>query len=806
MGARIAAHLANCGVPTVLLDVVPAELTPDEKKKDLDRNTPAVRNRVARAGLEAARKGSPAAFFRNELADRVTTGNFEDHLSWLGQADWIIEAVAEDLEIKRGLLGKVAPFRRPGAVFSTNTSGLSIARLAANLPANLPEDFRRHFLGTHFFNPPRYLHLVEIIPGPDTLPEVLEAVSEFADVRLGKGVVRAKDTPNFIANRLGVYSICQIFRAMEEEGLGVEEVDQLTGPAIGWPKSATFGTLDLVGLDVFQSAMRTLIEHASAAVPSDAARDVFRLPAFAEQMLERGLLGAKTGSGFYKRTKLRSGDTEILTIDPATLEYQPRKKVSFAALDTARNIEDISSRIRMLLQSEDAAGRFLRKFLGRTLAYAARRIPEIADRVVEVDRAMRWGYGWELGPFELWDAAGVPETVGQMEKDGLAVPEHIARMLASGAQRFYSHDNGSKVNGSRVNGTTRYFDFPQAAYVPVDQSAGVILLHGGAAAPPVIRESADARLLDLGDGVACVEFRGKMNTIGPGVIAMVHTGLQELARSFDALVIGNQGANFSAGANLALLLHEIQEKNWGEIDQIIRQFQQLNMAIKYSLKPVVVAPFRMTLGGGCEMTLAAPRAQSSAETYIGLVETGAGLVPAGGGSKEMLLRAMDGLPPGGDALVALRELFKTISFATVSGSAEEARRLGFLRPSDGITMNPDRLLGDAKEAAMRMVRSGYRPAQPGPRTDLRVLGEGGLAELKIGIHQVRRGGFISEHDALVAGKLAQVLCGGKLSGAATVSEQYLLDLEREAFLGLCAEEKTQARIEHLLKIGKPLRN
>jgi 3-hydroxyacyl-CoA dehydrogenase len=793
MGSRIAAHLANCGVPTFLLDVVPAELTAEEKKKGLDRNAPAVRNRVARAGLEAARKGSPAAFFQDALAECVTVGNFEDHLSWLAQADWIIEAVAEDLDIKRSLLDKVAPFRRLGTVFSTNTSGLSIARLAADLP----EEFRRHFLGTHFFNPPRYLHLVEIIPGPDTLPEVLDAVSEFADVRLGKGVVHAKDTPNFIANRLGVYSVCQIFRAMEEEGLGVDEVDRLTGPLIGWPKSATFGTLDLVGLDVFHSAMRTLIQHAPAEEP----RDVFRLPAFAERMLERGLLGAKTGSGFYRRTKLRSGDTEILTIDPATLAYHPRKEVSFAALDLAAKTENTNERLRALLRSKDAAGRFLRKFLGGTLAYAAGCIPEIADRVVDVDRAMRWGYGWELGPFELWDAAGVSETTAQMEKDGLAVPAHISQMLASGAQRFYSQGNGSKSNGA-----TRYFDLQQAAYLPVDQPAGMILLRGGAAAPPVIRESADARLLDLGDGVACVEFCAKMNTIGPGVIAMVHTGLLELARSFDALVIGNQGANFSAGANLARLLHEIQEKNWGEIDQVIRQFQQLNMAIKYSPKPVVVAPFRMTLGGGCEMTLAAPRAQCAAETYIGLVETGAGLVPAGGGAKEMLLRAMDALPPGGDALTALRELFKTISMAAVSGSAEDARRLGFLRASDGITMNPDRLLGDAKEAAMRMMRSGYRPSHAAPRSGVRVLGEGGLAELKIGIHQMRRGGFISEHDALVAGKLAHVLCGGQLSGAAAVSEQYLLDLEREAFLSLCAEEKTQARIQHLLETGKPLRN
>ncbi len=787
MGARIAAHLANCGVSAFLFDVVPAELTPDEKKKGLGLDEPAVRNHMAQAGLDAARQGSPAAFFLPEFSGRVTVGNFEDHLFWVGQADWIIEAVAEDLAIKRSLLARVAPLSRAGAVISTNTSGLSITRLAADLP----EEFRRRFLGTHFFNPPRYLHLLEIIPGPDTLPEVADAVSEFADVRLGKGVVRAKDTPNFIANRVGVHSVCQIFRVMEEENLSVAEVDELTGPLIGWPKSATFGTLDLVGLDVFHHAMRTLLGNAPAEEP----RDVLRLPEFAERMLTRGLLGAKTGSGFYKRSKQPSGGTEIQTIDPATLEYGPRKKGTFAALELAGKIADTSARVRTLLQSEDAAGRFLRKVLCRTFAYAAERIPEIADRVLDVDRAMKWGYGWELGPFELWDAAGVPEFVEMIEKEELAVPENVTRMLASGALQFYS-----------TNGTTRYFDFHEAAYRAVDQPSGAILLRGGANAPPVIRESADACLRDLGDGVACVEFRSKLNTIGPGVIAMLHTGLQELSRNFDALVIGNQGESFSAGANLAMLLQEIQEKNWGQIDQIIRQFQQLNVAIKYSAKPVVVAPFRMTLGGGCEIALAAPRAQAAAETYVGLVETGAGLVPAGGGAKEMLLRATDALPAGGDALGRVREVFKTISFATVSGSAEEARRLGFLRASDGITMNPDRLLGDAKQAALEMVRSGYRPSQAGPRSDVRVLGEGGIAELKIGVHQARRGGFITEHDALVAGKLAHVLCGGKLAGAAVVSEQYLLDLEREAFLSLCGEEKTQARIEHLLGTGKPLRN
>jgi 3-hydroxyacyl-CoA dehydrogenase len=788
MGARIAAHLANCGVPTVLLDRVPTERTPEETKKGLDLNSPEVRNRLARTGLETARKSKPAAFFLDEFADRVTIGNFDDHLFWVAEADWIIEAVAEDLKIKRGLLARVAPLRKPGAVISTNTSGLSIAAIAAGLP----DEFRRHWLGTHFFNPPRYLHLAEIIPGPDTLPEVTAAVADFADVRLGKGVVLAKDTPNFIANRIGTYCVCQVFRAMEDEGLGVDEVDQLTGTALGWPKSATFGTLDLVGLDVFASVIRNLLANA----PAEESRDVFRLPKFAETMLAHGVLGAKTGSGFYKRGKKSSGETEVLTINLETLEYRPRRKGNFASLDLAQNIEDVSQRVRTLLQSDDAAGRFVWKVLSRTLLYAASRIPEIAERVVDVDRAMKWGFGWEHGPFELWDAIGLTESVRRMEQEGQAIPEAIRRMLASGAERFYF----------RTNGATQYFDLQKAAYQTVDQPPGVILLRGGQTTPPVIRQSADASLRDLGDGVACVEFHSKMNTIGPGILAMVHTGLQELARNFDALVIGNQGANFSAGANLLLLLLEIQEQNWGEIDQMIRQFQRLTLAMKYSPKPVVAAPFGLTLGGGCELTLPAPRVQAAAETYIGLVETGAGLVPAGGGAKEMLLRTMDRLPPGTDALAAVRELFKTISFATVSGSAEEARRLGFLRPSDGVTMNSDRLLADARQAALDLARGGYRPSHPGPRSDVRVLGQGALAELKIGIHQALRGGFISDHDALVAGKLAHVLCGGNLVGASTVTEQYLLDLEREAFLSLCGEPKTQARMEHLLKTGKPLRN
>ena len=706
----------------------------------------------------------------------------------ISEADWIIEAVTENLEIKRSLLERVATFRKPGSVVSSNTSGLPVGRIAAGLP----EEFRRHWLGTHFFNPPRYLHLLEVIPGPDTLPEVLAAVSSFADHRLGKGVVRAKDTPNFIANRIGVFSTCNIFRIMQEEGLTVEEVDRLTGAILGWPKSATFGTIDLVGLDILVAVTRNLFEN----TPNDECREMFRLPTFVETMLARGLPGSKTGAGFYQRLKKSSGSGEILTLDLETLEYRPPKKVQFPSLDAARNIEDLGQRIRMLLQSDDRAGRFLWKAMSATFLYAARRIPEIADRIVEIDRAMKWGFGWELGSFEMWDAVGVEESLRRMETDGFEAPENVRGMLLAGHKSFYLDSKQG----------TKYFDFRSCDYQLVEQAPGVLLLHGGSNATRIVRKNADASLIDLGDGVACVEFHSKMNAIGPEIINLVKASLHELSKSFDALVIANQGANFSAGANILLLLMEIRDENWDEVDAMVRSFQEMTLAIKYSAKPVVAAPFKLALGGGAEVVLAAPRVQAGAELYIGLVEAGVGLVPAGGGAKDMLLRAVDPLPPGAELLPAVSEVFQTIAYAKVSTSAEDARKLRFLRPGDGITMNPDRLAADAKQAALEIVREGYRPAYAGPRTDIRVPGEAGLAELKLGIYLARRGEFISEYEAAVAGRIAHVLCGGELTGPAVVSEQYLLDLEREAFLSLCGEAKTQARIQHMLQTGKPLRN
>lgn len=774
MGSRIAAHLANCGIPSYLLDLVPGELTPEEKKKGLELSSPSVRNRIARNGLEAAIKGKPAAFYVDELASFITLGNFEDDLAKVAEADWIIEAVAENLEIKRALLERVAAFRKPGAVVSSNTSGLPVARIAAGFP----DEFRRHWLGTHFFNPPRYLHLLEVIPGPDTSPEIIEAVSNFAGLRLGKGVVRAKDTPNFVANRIGVFSTCNILHVMQEEGLTVEEVDRLTGPALGWPKSATFGTLDLVGLDVLVIVTQNLLQNA----PQDECREIFRLPDFVGKMLVRGLLGAKTGSGFYKAPQQGSGG-EPQVLDLETLEYRPPKPAEFPSLGIGKGIADVRERTRMLFGSEDRAGRFLRKALGPVLLYAARRIPEIADGVVEVDRAMKWGFGWELGPFEMWDAVGVETAVRRMEGEGRDIPGNVRRMLSSGHTRFYDDSERGR----------RYFDFQTGDYHVLAQRPGILLLHGGQNAPRVIRHSADASLLDLGDGVACVEFHSKMKAIGPDCVSMVNAGLQELETGFEALIIANEGVHFSAGANLPLLLMEIWAGHWEEIDRQVRRFQQMTLGIKYSPKPVVVAPFRRVLGGGCEVALAAPRLRASAETYMGLVETGVGLVPAGGGVKEMLLRWTESLPPSEELLPAIKEAFQIISRARVSGSAEEALRLRFLRPGDGITMNWERLAADAKQTALEMAGEGYHPLYPGPRSDIQVGGEGALAELKIGIHIARRGEFITAHDALLAGKIAHILCGGKLTGTAIVTEQYLLDLEREAFLSLCGEHPIPRR-------------
>jgi len=812
MGARIAAHIANAGLPCYLLDIVPSELTAAEKARGLTLQQPDVRNRIVRAGLEAARKARPAAFFTPDSARLITTGNFEDNMAWCAQVDWIIEAVAENLEIKRRLLERVDSHRRPGALVTTNTSGLPIRQVAEGRS----DDFQQHWAGTHFFNPPRYMKLVEIVPGPKTRPEVLAALGDFCDRQLGKGVVVAKDTPNFIANRIGTFSMLNVLRLMAELGMTVEEVDACTGPAVGWPKSATFRTADIVGLDVLVSVVRNIYEN----VPGDESREIYRVPPLVEEMAKRGWLGDKTGRGFYQRVKKAGppATDEILTLDWQKMEYRPRQKARFTSIETGKTIEDTRERLRALLapvfsgQGADKGAQFLWGSLSQMCLYAARRVPEIADTIVEVDRAMRWGFAWELGPFELWDAVGVEVMAKQLERAGKPLPELVTRLLASGKKSFYQAPQGQ----------VSYFDLASTGYKPVAEPEGVIILKSLKERSKEIEKNSGASLVDLGDGVLCCEFHSKMNAIGGDFAAMLHAGLKRLRTDFDAMVIANQATHFSAGANLVLLLVAAQEQEWDDVHMAVRQFQNVNLALKYAPRPVVAAPQGMALGGGCEICLHAARIHAAAEAYIGLVETGVGLIPAGGGTKEMLIRANEraGVGAGSatasaefdlDLFHALKPVFENIAMARVSTSGEEARELGYLRRADLIAMNRDRQVADAKQTALALVRSGYRPLAASPaegaaNTQIRVLGEQFLAGAKLAIHMLLRGEYVSEYDAVVGRKLANVLAGGALSAPQLVSEQYILDLEREAFVSLCGERKTQERIAHTLKTGKPLRN
>ena len=789
MGAQIAAHLANAGVPTILLDIVPRELTPEEHAKGLTLDSPQVRNRIANAGLDGAKKAKPAAFFTSDKATLISTGNFEDNLALLKDCDFVIEAVVENLQIKQKLYERVEQFRKPGSIIASNTSGIPIQLLAEGRS----DDFRAHFLGIHFFNPPRYLHLVELIRTEWTKPEVSCSVFGFLDQRLGKGVVVAKDRPNFIANRIGTYGALVTLHTMVEDGYSIEEVDKMTGPAMGHPKSATFRTFDLVGLDVLAHVAKNLYE----AVPEDPERDVYIAPEFVNQMVSRGLLGNKTKGGFYKKQKGEGDKPEFWTLDYATLEYSPSQKVKLPSLDAAKNIEDTAARIKALVWGKDRAGAFLWKTTIRTLIYAANRIPEIADTIVEIDRAMRWGFNWELGVFETWDAIGVEKSVNRLREEGREVPANVLKMLESGATSFYKSEDGKKF----------YFDFATNQYLPIADQPGVIVLKSAKDRARVVKKNAGASLIDLGDGVACLEFHSKMNAIGADTIQMVKQSLAEVEKNFVGMVVGNQGVNFSVGANLMLLLLEAQEENWEDIDMSIRAFQNATMSLRYSAKPVVVAPFQMTFGGGCEFTLHGDRVRASAETYIGLVEVGVGLIPAGGGTKEMLLRAMDAIPKGADdadPFPFIKRAFETIALAKVATSAEEARSFGFLTHEDTISMNHDRQIADAKQEVLSLAASGY--VRPQQRTDILAMGNPALATLKLGIHQMKRAGFISDYDALIGEKLARILTGGDLNHQTRVSEQYLLDLEREAFLSLCGQRKTQERIGHMLKNGKPLRN
>jgi 3-hydroxyacyl-CoA dehydrogenase len=797
MGSRIAAHIANAGVPVVLLDMAPPDAAADAG--------PATRNKLALAALDGLKKSKPAAFFTPGSARLITLGNFDDDLARIAECDWIVEAVAENLEIKRALLAKVEAHRKPGTIVTTNTSGLPVASIVEGMP----EELRRHWFGTHFFNPPRYMRLLEVIATPETDAANVATIAAFCDKRLGKAVVRANDTPNFIANRIGTFHMLNAMRLMMEQGLTIEEVDTLTGTAMGWPKTGTFRLGDLVGLDVLVHVAANFALQAQRI--GDERSDV-GVPEFAAAMYQRKWLGDKTQQGFYKKAgKDEQGRDVRLALDWKTLEYRPSERPKFPALEMAKNVEPATARIAQLLHGDarkDKAAAFYWPLLTELFTYAANRIPPapnpIAASIVEIDTAMKTGFNWELGPFEMWDAAGVSATTEKMRAAGQPVAANVETLLKVG-ESWYKND--ASVASGRL-----FFDAVSGAYKPVIEPEGTASLAAIKAARGVVRKNAGASFVDLGDGVAAIELHSKMNALGDDIVSLIAQTLKPASQQvadFEAFVITGDGANFSVGANLMQLLLTMQDQEWDEVDLAVRAFQNMTQAVKLCPRPVVVAPYGMCLGGGVEISLHAAARHPHAELYMGLVEAGVGLIPGGGGCKEMLLRAIDAGLAGarGDELVifeALKKNFETIAMAKVSTSAVDARALGFLRPADEITMNRARLLTDAAARARALADAGY--SAPVVRADVPAPGESVLATLKLAVWTMHEGGFISEHDAKVANWAAYALCGGKVQPGTLVSEQYLLDLEREAFLSLCGEKKTQERIAFTLKTGKPLRN
>jgi 3-hydroxyacyl-CoA dehydrogenase len=793
MGARIAAHLANAGVPTVLLDMVPPDAPADNH---------AARNKIVTAALDALKKSKPAAFFEPGLARLITLGNFDDDLKLLADCDWVIEVVAENLDIKRALLKKIAPHLRKDAIITTNTSGLPVAHIAEEMP----DDFRRRWFGTHFFNPPRYMRLLEIIPTPQADPALIATIAHFGDLRLGKTIVAAKDTPNFIGNRIGTFAMMSTIQAMQQMDLTIEQIDALTGSAIGWPRTGTFRLGDMVGIDVLAHVAKNFF-----ATVKDERSDV-QLPPFLATMLERKWFGDKAKQGFYKKERGADGKELRLGLDWKTVEYRPSERAKFPALEMAKNIDSTAERIRTLLSGDpkkDKAAEFYWRILPAIWNYSANRVPEISDDIVEIDRAMKAGYNWELGPFEMWDAAGVPETVAKMREAGIEPAANVLKLLDSGNSTWYKND--ASVPSGRLQ-----FDLLTSSYKPVEVAEGVQSVEVLKRAHGVVKKNPGASLIDLGDGIACIEFHTKMNSIGGDILRFITQNLKpgsDVVANFRGFVISGDAQNFSVGANLMQALLAVQEEEWDEIDLGIRAFQNMTQAIKFCPRPVVAAPYGMCLGGGTEICLHAAARQPHAELYMGLVEAGVGLVPGGGGAKEMTLRAIDAATrvrdSGGrgesvEVFDALQRNFETVAMAKVSTSAFEARGYGFLSPSDRITMNRDRLITDAKGVACELADSGY--AAPAPRTDIPAPGENALATLKLGIYMMREGDFISEHDQKIGNWIANIMCGGAVTPGSLVSEQYLLDLEREAFLSLCGEKKTQERIAATLKTGKPLRN
>jgi 3-hydroxyacyl-CoA dehydrogenase len=785
MGSRIACHFAGIGVQVLLLDIVPPALTDAETAKGLSLADKAVRNRIVNDALLATLKSKPAAVYTKDVASNITTGNITDDLAGVATCDWIIEVVVERLEVKQQLFAEIEKHRRPGTLVSSNTSGIPIHLMNEGLS----EDFRQHFCGTHFFNPPRYLRLLEIIPGPDTKQEVLDFLSDYGSRFLGKTTVLCKDTPAFIANRVGVFGFMAVFKAMQELELSVDDVDALTGPVMGRPKSATFRTGDVVGLDTLALVARALPVN----VPDDEAKDIFAIPPFVETMLANKWLGDKTGQGFYKKVKGDNGEKQILTLDLQTMEYRPKVKNKFATLDAAKPIENLAQRLKVLYNGADKAGAFYKQFHQLLFAYISNRIPEITEDLYKIDDALKAGFGWEIGAFESWDALGVQKIADQMKAAGMQVASWVQEMIENGCTTFYKTKNGQR----------QYYDRVSKGYKAIPGAAAFVLLEQ--LDEKVIWKNSSCKLYDIGDDVVALSWNTKMNTIGGEVLDAVHKAVGIAEEKYKGLVIANSGANFSAGANVGLIFMYAVEQEYDELDMAIRMFQSATMRLRYSSIPVVVAPHGLTLGGGCEMCLHADAVQAAAETYMGLVEVGVGLIPGGGGSKEMALRASDRNIKEDIETNYLQQLFINVGTAKVSTSAHEAFDNSLLRKGyDTISMNPDRRIADAKRKVLSLWEQGY--TQPAPRHDIKVQGRGGLGGLLSGIHGMWLGNYISDYDKFIAEKLAYVMCGGDLSQPTTVSEQYLLDIEREAFLSLSGQKKTLERLQSILTTGKPLRN
>lgn len=779
MGSGIAAHLANCGISTWLLDIVPKNVTEEQAQKGWTTETPEFRNSIVNGSLEKLLKQKPAPLTSKSNLQLIKAGNLEDHLQHLAEVDWVIEVIVENLEVKQQLFERIDGVVKPGTIVTSNTSGISIEEMIAGRS----DEFKAHFMGTHFFNPPRYLKLLEVIPASTTQPEVIEFMKTFAEDVLGKGVVVAKDTPNFIANRIGTYGLLVTLREMLAKGYSVGEVDSVTGPAIGRPKSATFRTLDVVGLDTFLHVAKNVYDKTTGEE-----QEVFNPPAVLTKMVENKWLGAKTGQGFFVKK-----DKEIFELNPETMDYEPVKKLKTPSLEMAKQEKGLANKVKTLVYAKDRTGELLWSIFSPVLRYSAELHGEIADDIVAIDNAMKWGFGWQQGPFETWDAIGVRKSVERMKEEGAEIPAFVQSLLDQGHESFYKEEDGEL-----------YF-FTGSGFEKVPTNEKAIDLKSYKKKHGVIKKNSGASLIDLGDGVALLEFHSQSNSIGPDILQMINFAVDEVEKNFKGLVIGNQGKNFCVGANLGMILMEAQDDNIFELDYIVRMFQQAMMKIKYSTKPVVAAPFGMTLGGGAEVCLPTAHIQASTETYMGLVEAGVGLIPGGGGNKELYIKHLSSLPNGVkvDYVEVAAKVFETIAMAKVSTSGEEARENNFLNHSDGVSMNPDHLIYDAKQAALNLYEAGYKAPI---RTKVPVSGAPGYATLLVGAEGMRLSGYISDHDMKIAKKLAYVLAGGEVPYGTLVDEEYLLNLEREAFLSLVAEPKSQMRMQHMLVKGKPLRN